>query len=261
MAGKNIVMGEMSYEEIKDSIAKGFVNVVIPAGAAESHGPHLPTGTDVIMAEFIGKKIAERLPLTLVAPVIPLGPAELLRNFPGTISLRPYIFTEILSDYCRAISKAGFKTMFIISYHGGNYAPIKDAVPLLSQQFPELNVVGLVGPFIGYRQARDKIIAKYNVSPEEAGNHAGAVETSHMMFVRPDLVRMDRARRGLVNPEIPDMSSNVIAMMKGYDQLDKTGVHGDPTKANKEMGELTCEALIASWTSDCEKALEYLSKR
>ena len=258
---RTIVMGEMPFDEIGDAIKAGYINVVVPAGSIEAHGPHLPTTTDNIMATFIGKRVAEIIGHTLVAPVIPLGPTEPMRNFPGTISLRPTVFVDILVDYCRALSNIGIRNIFILSYHGGNYPQIKDAVPHLSQQFPNLNVIGLVGPFMGYREARNEILKMHGITPDEGGNHAGAAETSDMLYVSPDMVRMEKAEKGLVDPRAADIYAIPLAMARGFDKVSSVGVSGDPTKASREIGKEVNKALVNYFATECKKALESLTNQ
>ena len=114
------------------ALAENNAIVLIPTGSTEQHGPHLPVGTDAILATWFAERTAQGLVEkgipALVAPTFAVANSMHHMNFPGSLSLRPRTYMEALQEQCRAIASHGFKRMAIINGHGGNIAPTKAAL-------------------------------------------------------------------------------------------------------------------------------------
>ena len=114
------------------ALAESNAIVLLPTGSTEQHGPHLPVGTDAILATWFAERTAQGLlekgiP-AVVAPTFAVANSMHHMNFPGSLSLRPRTYMEALQEQCRAIAAHGFKRMAIINGHGGNIAPTKAAL-------------------------------------------------------------------------------------------------------------------------------------
>ncbi|MBA7588538.1 hypothetical protein ES708_30597 [subsurface metagenome] len=94
------LLQNMTWEEAKDTI-KGTKMAIIPTGSTEQHGPHLPLGTDLLIADYFAKKVAEKIDV-LVTPVVPVGFAHYHTSFEGTLSVNP----EVLSSYYQGIAES-----------------------------------------------------------------------------------------------------------------------------------------------------------
>src|SRR5262245_38731001 len=104
----NIRLELMTFEEVERALANGFRTVLIPCGAIEQHGPHLPLCMDADHADALGLLVAQRLGHTLVAPSIRVGCSSHHMAFPGTISLRSETLEAICLDYCVSLTQHGF---------------------------------------------------------------------------------------------------------------------------------------------------------
>ena len=113
-----MLLEKMTFGEIQTAIAEGRHDVVVPCGAVEQHGRHLPLDVDAVHADRLALEVAERLGTALVAPTIRVGVSPHHMAFPGTISLRPETFEAVYSDYCRSLAAHGFRTILCFSGHG-----------------------------------------------------------------------------------------------------------------------------------------------
>jgi creatinine amidohydrolase len=159
--------------------------VLVPVGALEAHGPHLPLGADQIQAEATALALADRTD-GLVAPTIPYGSAPGARRFPGTVSLSlPQLETHaegVLSE----LARSGVRRFLVISGHGerGHMAALREAADNTMRAHPRARIVVLCDYDFVY-ELRGK------ESPATDG-HAGLLETSRVMALAPETVGTDR---------------------------------------------------------------------
>ena len=119
-----IFLERMRSPEIGNAIKSGKTTVIIPCGAVEQHGPHLPLFMDAEHGTFLGAEVAKRLGNTFVAPTIRVGCSEHHMSFPGTISLQTTTFNAVCRDYCVSLSHHGFRKICMLPSHGGNFKPL-----------------------------------------------------------------------------------------------------------------------------------------
>lgn len=197
--------------------------LVVPLGATEQHGPHLPLDTDTEIAAGLADRLAARCGSVLIAPALPYGSSGEHQSFPGTISVGQQAVETLLVELVRSATKT-FARVLLVSAHGGNAACVARAVRRLRAE------------------ARDVLAW----SPAEAwlGNaHAGLVETSVMLALAPARVDMARAAAGNTRPLRELMPALVCG---GVAQVSDNGVLGDPTAATSERG----HALLARAVDD-----------
>ncbi len=111
----------MSFADVSAALARGYSTVLIPCGAVEQHGPHLPLCMDADHADALAEEVARSLGGTLIAPTIKVSCSAHHLVFPGTISLRPETFESICLDYCASLAKHGFTRILLFSGHIGNF--------------------------------------------------------------------------------------------------------------------------------------------
>jgi len=117
-------LANLTWEEVRD-LDKGAGVVVLPVGATEQHGPHLPLGTDTLLATGVLDRALARLPDEVrawVLPPLPYGKSTEHAGFPGTLSLSARTLLSILEDLGRGVAAAGFRRLAFLSGHGGNRA-------------------------------------------------------------------------------------------------------------------------------------------
>jgi creatinine amidohydrolase/Fe(II)-dependent formamide hydrolase-like protein len=133
--GKALVLQEMSWVDVKEYLKTNDM-VIIPMGATEQHGPHLPLGTDYYESFGISKLISEKTGV-VVAQVLMVGYSIYHSGFPGTLSLKPETMEQVLFETVEVLLKYGFRRFMFLNYHGGNIIP-PQALPLplaLATQF------------------------------------------------------------------------------------------------------------------------------
>jgi creatinine amidohydrolase len=237
-----VLTEEMSWTEIQDAITSGKNTVLLVVGSVEQHGPHLPTITDSLVGKYVAQQVAIKLGDALVAPVMQPGLADYHLGFPGTISLRFQDFTGVLTDYCTGLAQAGFKNIIIISAHGGNTDTIIAYAPRIAKQLlgqSDLYVAtGAAGPEDARR--RQALAEKYHTSLGKAGVHAGWLETSMVLAIRPDLVDMSKAEEGLDRDAFYAPENAKRTQLRGFavgvKPYSPNGILGDPRGANADAG-------------------------
>jgi creatinine amidohydrolase len=233
-----LILDTMTWPEVRDAIAGGRDLVVVPFGATEQHGHHLPLGTDAMLGDAIGLAVAERLDAFL-APTVRVGCSAHHLAFAGTLSVEEETFHRIVADLTRTLASHGFRRIVLLPTHGGNFRPIGDAAAKLGP-VPGAQVIALSDLQI-LIDATLGLGREMGISAEEGGVHGGEWETSLMRKLRPDLVRMERAEPGFVG----DLAEAVQGMFGGgVHAISANGVIGDPRRATAEAGERYFDALV-----------------
>ena len=243
-------MEEMNWVDIKESINDGFKTVVIGVGSTEQHGPHLPTQTDALIADVMVNLITRKLKNALQAQTIRVGCSDHHLPFPGTISLKKLTLKAIILDYIESLQKHGFEKIVFIPTHGGIFNPIEEAVKNAQEKYPNIKILAFTD-LMRYVETQDKIASTFNITIEEAGGHAGEVETSQILFLAENLVKKERFQPGYLGI----LGKEEIEMLfeKGMPSLTEIGVLGDPTKASKEHGKIYIEKMVEFLTDEIKK--------
>jgi creatinine amidohydrolase len=174
----------MSYRSFERRLASHPL-LIVPVGALEAHGPHLPLGSDQIQAEVTALALAERVD-ALVAPAVPYGSSPGARRFPGTVSLTIAQLETHVAGVLSEFARCGVRRMLVLSGHGerGHMAALREAADATMQAYPGTRIVVLCDYDFVY-ELRGK------ESPATDG-HAGLLETSRMMALAPETVGKER---------------------------------------------------------------------
>ncbi len=149
-------------------------------------------------------------------------------------------FKAVIRDYVQSLSKHGFKTIIFLPSHGGNLIPTEEAIDELIPKYPGIKIIGCTN-LTRYITRLWKIARKYGISAEEAGVHAGELETSQMLAIVEDQVINERFEPGYVG--LADRDLNKTLSEKGMSAISSIGVIGDPTRADIERGRVYLEQL------------------
>ena len=122
-----LYLDRLTWPDIKDEIQNGRDTVVVPFGSTEQHGRHMPLGTDAVLGDEIGWRLAQRLDAFL-APTVRFGCSEHHLAFSGTISVGEETFRGIVMDVIVSLSGHGFRRIVLLPTHGGNFKPMAEAV-------------------------------------------------------------------------------------------------------------------------------------
>lgn len=214
----------MSRDEVEEAI-KEYPVAILPLGATEQHGRHLPLGVDVFLASNLAEKVSSKTG-ALVIPPLPFGYSWVWRNIPGTISLQQHLIEEIIKDVARSVHRYGIKMLVLINGHDANNSSMKYAVRELADEL-DLPIIYLFYPEL------DKAIEDNCDSETWHGMiHAGEFETSLMLNVNSNLVSMDKAVKEY--PEKPNLyGASTIAL----GDMSESGVFGNALNASELKGE------------------------
>ncbi|NMO02204.1 mycofactocin biosynthesis peptidyl-dipeptidase MftE [Gordonia sp. TBRC 11910] len=198
--------------------------VLVPIGATEQHGEHLPLSTDTQVAQAVADAVAADAPLDslFVAPSINYGASGEHEGFPGTVSIGAEALKLMLIEYGRSVCRWATRVVFV-NGHGGN-------VPTLIEAVGRLRYEG-----------RD--VAWFPCAPARCDAHAGRTETSLLMAISPTLVVTERARPGNSTP-IAELMKDIVE--QGVSGVSPNGVLGDPAGANEAEGRSLVAAMSAA---------------
>jgi creatinine amidohydrolase len=224
---------------------------VVPVGATEQHGPHLPLETDTLLATAVAEAVVARTPRTTVGPVLALGCSAHHLGFPGTVSLRPQTFVATVVDVCRSLAAAG-TAVLLLNGHGGNRAPLGVALIELAEE--ELRAYSLTY----WDLLEDVMTEALGAEAPAASGHACALETSLMQHLHPDSVRADRIPSGATPATWPDphmFSTDAVQVVRPFEEISPDGVIGRPSLATPELGRRLFGAAVERCAREVERIL------
>jgi len=241
---KNLLL--VAHQTAADYADAPFDTVILPLGSLESHGSHLPFGTDALTAYLLALEVAKCLPKTAVLPPVNYGMSEHYKDFSFTVSLQPATETAIISDILESVHREGVKKIFILNGHDGNIPSIEIASRLAKVAHPDLKIVSLDA----WWNTLLPLLPPDFFSVWNGLGHGGEGELSMALALFPELSRLDLAR-GVV----PALPATLDVKWK-FSELTDCGATGDPTKASREKGERMQEALVDAIVSALQKLNE-----
>lgn len=238
-AASEHVLGEMTWPRAGARLAETDTGL-LPVGAIEQHGPHLPLDTDAFDAELTCLRVAERCsaPKPLVLPLIPYGVSYHHQDFPGTLSIGPRTLARLVYEVGMSAARQGIAKLVIVNGHGGNAPALQFAAQMINRD-------ARIFTCVDTGETSDADVAAIAETDEDL--HAGEIETSTALASRPDLVDM-----GAAETFVPRFRSRYLSASSGRGvpwfvhtgRISPSGVLGDPSKATREKGEEIWEVSI-----------------
>jgi creatinine amidohydrolase len=232
-------LDRLTWPEVQAELEAGRDTVVIALGATEQHGRHMPLATDALLGDQLAREVAERIDAFL-APTLRIGCSAHHLDFPGTLSLEDETFHAVVADLVRSLARGGFRRVVLLPTHGGNFAPLAAALEKLGN-VEGVSVVALTD-LTALLQIATLGEQEHGVPLGEGGLHAGEWETSMLLSIHPELVKMDRAEAGFTG-ELEEAVERMFA--GGTKAVSENGAIGDPAKASAEHGRRYWDTAVA----------------
>lgn len=238
----------LSWTDIQAMPDKENVVIIQPVGAIEQHGPHLPLIVDAAISVGVLGKALEKLDAEIPAYALPTlyyGKSNEHLHFPGTITLTTETLMATIMEVGESIYRAGFRKLVLMNSHGGQPQVMQMAARDLHVKYDDF----LIFPLFTWRVPH---ITKELMTPKEAqlGMHAGDAETSIMLAILPEQVKMEKA----VAEYPPEQTEGSLLSLSGKlpvawvtRDISKSGVIGDATTATQEKGSRILESVSNGW--------------
>jgi creatinine amidohydrolase len=230
---------DMTWEEVRD-MDRARTVAILPVGAVEAHGPHLPLGTDVVIAEAMARagagRIEEQGLQALVLPSFAYSPAPFAEGFAGTLSIGAASITALLLDLARELSRQGFLALAIANAH---LDPAHlGALQELERRARESRLLPVVFPDVSKKPWALRLTEEF----QTGACHAGRYESSIVLAERGDLVR-EKIRKELP-PNPASISRAIRAGAKSFEEAEgRRAYFGWPADASAEEGRATVAVL------------------
>jgi len=231
--------GELTWPDARQRLREVDV-ALLPVGAIEQHGPHLPLDTDAFDADYLARAVAARCrdPKPLVMPLIPYGVSYHHDDFSGTLSVTNETLARMVYEIGMSAARSGITKLVIINGHGGNGPTLNFAAQMINRD-------AHIFVCVDSGETSDADIYKMIETPNDV--HAGEFETSTSLAVRPHLVQMDKAEKLVPRFSSRHLDFTATEGVSWYaftHKISPSGVMGDPTKATAEKGERMWQIMI-----------------
>jgi len=232
-------LAQLTWEEVRD-LDRRRTLVILPVGAMEAHGPHLPLGTDIIianaMAESAARKLSKRGHPIVVLPQVIYAPATFAAEFPGTVSVSAASLTALVLDLARSLSRQGFRLLAIANAHldPEHLTALYETVKLARQS----GMLPIVFPDLTRKPWGSRLGDEFR----SGACHAGQFETSIVLREKPDAVR-DEVRQSLA-PNPQSLSNAIKAGKRTFGEAGGTRAYfGNPGAASAKEGKRLIDTL------------------
>lgn len=230
---KNSFLWEtMTWKEIEEQLKK-VDTAILPCGAIEQHGPHLPVDVDYYDAKYMALKVAESCanPKPFVLPTIPYGVSYHHSEFKGTISVTNNALSALIYDIGMSLAHNGIKKIIILNGHGDNKPTLTYAAQMINRD---------AKIFVCVDTGETSDVDLYGLIDTPNDIHAGEIETSTTLALRPEMVDMNLAvdeTLDLANEYLDFTSERGVSWYVHTQRLSSSGVMGNAKKATAEKGQ------------------------
>src|SRR5512146_1937433 len=241
---RSVLLEELTWTEVRDAVRAGTTTVIIPIGGTEQSGPDIALGKHNARVKALAQLIARSLGDALVAPVVAyvpegnLAPPSSHMRFPGTITVPRGAFVAVLESAARSFEIHGFRNVVFLGDHGGYQRDLVRVAARLNAAWAGSGARAIVPSeyYAASSTGYAAILRARGYSDEEIGTHAGLADTSLLLAVAPEMVRLERLHNG---PQ-PGPAEGVYG--------------GDPRRASAELGRLGVDAIVAQTVAALKRA-------
>jgi creatinine amidohydrolase len=236
----------LSWQEIEERLKK-IDTAILPCGAIEQHGPHLPVDIDYYDAVYMAQEVAKNCadPKPFVLPPIPYGVSYHHSDFKGTLSVTNNALSAIIYDLGMSLAHNGIKKLIILNGHGDNKPTLTYAAQMINRD---------AKIFVCVDTGETSDIDLYGLIDTPNDIHAGEIETSTTLALRPEIVDMNKAvdeTLDLDNEYLDFTSDRGVNWYVHTDRISNSGVMGNARKATAEKGK-------KMWDISIRKMVEFV---
>ena len=233
-----VLLETLSWDEAEHTLTPDTVVMIALGAESKEHGRHLQLNSDFLMAEYLKKRVLDAAPQSVVvAPTINYSFYPAFLEYPGSTSLSMDTARAMITDIIRSLAHYGPRRFYILNTGISTLRPLAQAATDLSKDGVVLRYTDLT---------RDDPVEKK--LRQSGGTHADEIETSMMLYIAPESVRMKKAAKDLS----PSQPGGLTRDPQGKGTYSPTGAWGDPTLATREKGQAVVESLVATILKDID---------
>ena len=245
------IWAHLTWEEAEQRLQETDI-ALLPVGAIEQHGPHLPLDVDAFDADYLAHKVAQSCshPQPFVLPLVSYGVSYHHQEFKGTLSISNEAMSRFIYDIGISAARNGIKKLVIINGHGDNAPTLNYAAQMINRD---------AGIFVCIDSGETSDADIYRLTDTHNDIHAGEIETSTTLAIRPELVNMDKAVNNTLqfSTHYLDFSSeNAVPWYVRTHKISATGIIGDATKGEASKGRKIWKIMIAHLVALVEELKE-----
>ena len=227
----SVELEHLTWLEAEEALAEYEVVLLALGARSKEHGPHLQLNNDYLMAEYLKDRVMAQVPVA-VLPTLQYGYYPAFLDYPGSVSLRPETFRDMIIDIARSMAGYGIRKVYVLNTGVSTLRPLRSAREELASERIELRFLDILAVDEGLPDG---------LLEQEGGTHADEGETSMMLYIAPQAVDMDKAVKDYdPRPDRPGLSR----LPEGSGSYSPTGIWGDPTLATREKGRIIVEHTI-----------------
>lgn len=257
LEGQYMQLKNLTWPEVKSFDFNKRI-VIFPTGSFEQHGPHLPltTDTDIVsaIANAVERAMTDRV---LLLPTLWPGLSTHHMHFPGTMDVPQMVYIQLITELGKSMASMGAKKVFILNGHGGNDAPLRAALRELKTGVPQTRFV-----FASYWTLAAKTLREVRESKLGGMGHACEMETSVMLHLHPERVKMELATRDGPTHTDPYRQADMqvarpVFFVNEFHEVSESGVVGHPDLASAEKGKRFFDGIVADVSAFVEHFLTW----
>lgn len=241
-----MLLSDLTWPDVKQLPFDELI-VILTTGSFEQHGPHLPFTVDTDLVTAVASGVEQQLAgKVLLLPTLWPGMSTHHNAFPGTMDVPQLTYIQLIKELGLSIVRMGAKKIFILNGHGGNDIPLRAALRELKTAAPDVRFVTA-----SYWSLASQTIKEVRESELGGLGHACEMETSLMLHLHPDKVKMPLAKRDGPTYTDPYRKADMqygrpIAFVNDFHEVTKSGVVGHPDLASAEKGKRFYEGIVAA---------------
>jgi creatinine amidohydrolase len=233
----------LTWLEAEKAMRDYDVALISLGARTKEHGPHLQLNNDYIMAEYFKERVAREVPV-IILPTLQYGYYPAFLEYPGSVSLRAETFSRMIIDICTSLHGYGIHKFYVLNTGVSTLGPLKMAREALDEQQIVLRYLNIL--------EADKLLPQ-GLLEQQGGTHADESETSMMLYIAPETVKMNKAVKDYdPRPNRPGLTRDP----EGKGSYSPTGIWGEAAMASEEKGRIIVETTMKEIIRQVKELIE-----